>query len=512
LPSAPTDTVVRRRALLTALAAGVSGCGSRGDSAGVRARDVSDTQTQTSTRTQTDERAEPAAWVGDSRVVELTTGPRTLAAGRAFGGERLELRSGFARTATADEPAVLRATLTNHREYQKAVRLQSVPLFGARSVRQSGGAGGSATLRLVPTVAHELATETPGVERGPAGYWRAQDVPTELPDRVVLDPGETVYGEYYVVGHADREGFATGTYRFGHDPGVALRVWDTTTPGPTDDSRFAGATPPALGDDTVEWFHDADRETRVFLRPSAERVTPPGRLSFTVVNHTTERLDGNYYDWGVHKLVDGAWRRVEPWMVPVPLTPLAPGERHQYTVAVYHEGYDDTTSGDQRRTSASHAGTGLRLPRLGGGRYAFESNFGDGVAALFEVDAPPLTVSLPPETARSREGERVVVRDAKRRGADGTTSGSEYQVTVRVTRGDAEARADDDLLVVVPEQLYRDRYRGLRGALPAFESGVSTVEYRTTNRGVGRVTPGVDEAPRRVSFDGDDYVVRTDRE
>ena len=506
---------MQRRALLTALAAGVAGCGSRDPRVGDPAVDPGHTQTQTGTETTVDGRREPAAWIGDTRAVELATGPRTLAVDRRVRLRRLGVGAGFARTATVDEPAVLRAALTNLGEHAEGVRLRSVPLFGVRSVRQSGGAGGAATLRLVPTAAHELATETPRVERGPAGYWRAQDAPGELPDRVVLDPGETVYAEYYAVGHADREGFATGTYRFGHDPDIALRAWDTATPGPTQESRFAGATPPALGNNTVEWFHDAGRKTRVFLRPSAEQVTPPGRLSFTVVNHTTETLEGNDYDWGVHKLVDGAWRLVEPWEVPVPLTPLAPGERRQYTVSVYHDAYDDAATGTHHGGAREvDSDTGIRLPRLGGGRYVFESNFGDGVAAMFEVDAPPLTVSLPPEAVQSRDGDRVVVRDAKRRGADGTTSASEYRVTMRVTRGGdgATETGDDDPLVVVPEQLYRRRYRGLRGALPAFESGVSTVEYQTTNRGVGRVTPGVDEPSRQISFDGENYVVRANRE
>ena len=496
------------------MAAGVAGCGNRGDTASVRARDAGDTRTET--QTPVDERPEPAAWVGESRVVELATGPRTLAIGRHPRLERLEHRVGFAQTATADEPAVLRATLTNAGEYVEPVRLDAVPLFGTRSVRASGRAGGPATLRLTPTAGHELATETPGVERGPAGYWRARDRPATLPERVVLDPGETVYGEYYVVGHADREGFATETYRFGHDPGVALRVWNTAAPGPTGDSQFVGATPPAVGGDTVGWFHDADPETEVFLRPSAERVTPPGRLSFTVVNHTTERLRGNYYAWGVYKLVDGDWRRLEPWLVPQPLTPLAPGERHRYTVGVYHDAYDDTAAGDRHRGAGGEvdSDSGIRLPRLGGGRYAFESNFGSGVAAMFEVDAPPLTLSLPSEAVRSREGDRVVVRDGKRRGADGGTTASEYQLTIRVTREDAETTQTpgDDPLVVIREQLYRNRYRGLRGTLPAFEPDVSTVEFRTTNRGIGDVIPDTDESPRRIEFEGDGYVVRSDRE
>ncbi|MEZ3116072.1 hypothetical protein RYH80_09115 [Halobaculum sp. MBLA0147] len=541
---------MRRRALLAAVAAGLAGCGGRTAPGDLPTTPTDDTQTPTetpatdatpATQAATDGgRGDPETWVGDTRAVAFETGPRTVAL--AAPGVRLDslrLRAGFARTATAEGPAVLRATLGNPNDWTETLRLTEIPLFEpVQSVRRSAEAGGPATLYLAPTAAHDLADAATPAERDPRGYWRATETPDPLPETTELGPGETLYGEYHLLGHADRTGFATGAYQFDHDSGLTLHVWNTETPGPTAESRFAGISPPPLpgsdgsgGSDGTTWYHNADGDTSTFLRPSAEQVATPGAVSFEVVNHTTERLPGNYHDWSVHKLVDGRWHLLDPWVIPMPLTPLGPGETHRYDLRVFHGAYDDATA------DGRHGSDELVVPYLGGGRYAFDATFGDGVAALFDVDAPPLSVSPPSEAVSSTDGDRVEIRDGDWRDADGTVPASNYRVTVRAERltgatetggdgtptGDGTPDGDDaddtgvgvagnGRLVVIAEQLYRERYRALRGVLSGFGDGVSTVLFRTADGGLGDAVPAFDESPRRVVFDGDAYAVSTSRE
>jgi hypothetical protein len=64
---------------------------------------------------------------------------------------------------------------------------------------------------------------------------------------------------------------------------------------------------------------------------------------------------------------------------------------------------------------------------------------------------------------------------------------------------------------VIPEQLYRQRFRPLRATLPAFEPGVSTVRFRTTETAVRGFLPHFDTTPRRVSYAGETFRARLAR-
>lgn len=225
--------------------------------------------------TPTDSPADDGTRPFDGRqVVVLETGPRTLALqgfgvgsdGRAVSlntpdGGRLAV--GFTEPATDDGPAVLRATLVNGNDWENTFRLREFPPFDETThsrLRRRGldrrfderiPSDVETGLYLAPAADHDLVDEESAARRGPERYWQTPDVLPKLPPTVTLAPGESVVGDYYVLGHEDRTGFPTGTYRFGgRESGLALTAWETGAPGPTNDSRFSDPVPPLPDADT----------------------------------------------------------------------------------------------------------------------------------------------------------------------------------------------------------------------------------------------------------------------
>ena len=141
-------------------------------------------------------------------------------------------------------------------------------------------------LIFAPTANHDLVEDPPDIQRADDGYWRlASDTTPELPERVRLSPGETIHGEYALVGRAEGvgRGRPPGVYEFSRAGERPLRVavWPTDSPGPATDSQFAGMSVPALpGDSDTAWFHNADASSPTFVRPSTEQTsfTSPYRV------------------------------------------------------------------------------------------------------------------------------------------------------------------------------------------------------------------------------------------
>lgn len=71
------------------------------------------------------------------------------------------------------------------------------------------------------------------------------------------------------------------------------------------------------------------------------------------------------------------------------------------------------------------------------------------------------------------------------------------RLVVERTDADADER-------IVPEQLYRRPFRGLRNALPMFEPGVERVVVRTDGHVVGDAL-GRDADRRRFSYEGETF-------
>lgn len=335
---------------------------------------------------------------------------------------------------------------------------------------------------------HEFATRTPSIARDD-GFWYLDEAPDDWhPRSIQLDPGDVAVAEQAVVTHVDYPGrLHTGRYRFGHgDEQISITVWETSQPGPVRQSGFEGEAPPAFENMRPEWYHEANRETPVYLEPSTERIAAPGQVEFELHNYLTESLTGNRYDWGLYKAVDEKWFKIAPWAVIVPLTPLPPGGTFSWTLRTFN---DTAVSGDGS----------IDIGHLGGGRYAFHVNMNPEKrptrAALFDLEAPAVSISPTDDISSSRSGGVVTVDGSGYRKDD------PEEATLVVER---TATASER---IIPEQVMRRRNQGLQNTIPFFQSGVERVELHTDDQTVSQAV-GHDDEPRRFRFEGQTYVAR----
>lgn len=511
---------MRRRALLTALGTvGLSGCAGmladRGETTETTppatrtaegpettASGEENTETATDKTTRNDEE-DSSGFPPTASVVDLRTGPRTLSLAplhyRSDDGAKVTAE--FADTATEHYPATVRATLTNANDYANTFRLEETPPFGEVTdarLRDRRDLTYESSWYLVPTATHDLVDRSPDYTLGPEGYWRLLGNPApKLPRTTLLDPGETITGEYVLLGHSEGSGRPTGTYEFtGYgDTSLSITAWETSAPGPAEPSRFAGASPPVLSDGEDEkssagphWYHDAGAETVVYLEPSAELVRTPARLDFTLYNYTRNSVEGNPYHWVLYKFVDGEWFHLAPWGWPSPLGSVPPGGTEDWTLYAF----------DGKGVQAE-GGTSVGF--LGGGRYAFEVGMSQddrSHAALFELVGADITVEPMPGTESSREGATVKVE----------TPNPDHDPrpgVLTLTRADAAERR------LIAEQVMRNQFRALRNGLPFFESGVEEVVVTTTENAAQRGT-GYDSQVQTFQFEGQAYEARFERE
>lgn len=489
---------MRRRRFLAAVgvAAGLAGCSATpdvasSDSPTLTPVDPASTPTDTETPTDTPDE-EPLGRLGTASVVDLQTVPRTyaLAPTRYRSDDDARVEVGFTATATADHPARVRGRLTNAAPWANTFRLDETPPFG----RRTGGITDEereltyrAGLVFAPTENHELADRVPDVEPASDGTWRlAEEIEHEwTPDTVRLAAEESVTGEWVLVGRAPgtETGRPTGRYVFrSGETDLTVTVWNTHRPGPSRDSRFAGRSVGSFPGGAVDWFHAADPATPAYLEPSTERIGLPGAIDLTLVNHSHRRLTGN--SWNLYKHHEGRWHHVAPWAHTAVLRVIPPGGRRQYRLRLFN--------------GESLPSDGLDLGHLGGGTYAFESMYDvEGLghfAALFEVEGPSVTVAPTEGVTAERDGATVR--------AEWTHRPALPRATLVVERLGPEVAAGETL---IPEQVMRRRYRGLRNSLPFFESGVTRVRLRTDRNTVSSAAgaSGYQRATRRFTFDGD---------
>jgi hypothetical protein len=496
---------MRRRTFLLSSAAamaGLAGCSTGGDETPTLTPPEvpgggNSTETPVDGPTDTPHE-DPGMSLGEASVADLETGPRTLALSptgyRGPDGAKVAIE--VVATATADSPARLRATLANGNDWPNTFRLDDLPPFRpVNFARVSGVSPGDREtgLYLAPTANHDLLDADPAYGRGPEGYWATEDVPPKLPETVELDPAKSVTGEYLLLGDPEREGFPTGRYRFdGRETGFTITVWNTDRPGPDADSRFAGRDVPGLPGSETAWFHGADASTPVFVRPSTEQVSAPGRVEFTLVNHGRDPLGGNPYDWTLYKLVDGEWLHVAPWAIPVPYGRISPGGTFEYALRAFNG-------------QAVPCDDAKSVGHLGGGTYAFETGFSRETedekvttpvpAAMFDLDAPPVEPRPDDDVTVERDGDTVTVTTPK--WDDGDHPPNERIEVVPSDRGGRR---------IIPEQLFRRPYGVLRNVVPFFEDGVERVVLRTDAHALWSVEHQSEH--RYFTYDGQSYEAR----
>ncbi|GAA5432568.1 hypothetical protein [Haloarcula japonica] len=454
--------------------------------------EASDSGTETPTDTDDPPRPEDP-----TTVVELATGPRTYALSspglHTDDGARIGLW--FDRTATDSHPATLRGWLQNGNEFENTFRIEWIPGVGRTHSRQPSGYDHEARLHLAPTENNELAVEVPSLGRTEEGYWRVDDVGPWMPETHRLDPGDWVQLEYALVGEPGQSGRPTGTYEFrGRDESLSISVWDTRNPGPETESRFAGRSlPPFPGDGGVQWFHEADKTTPAFVRPTAERVQLDAQVGFEMVNNSHERLQCGH--WDLYKLVDGEWFHIAPTGHTADCRILVPGGREQWGLRAFNRQAVGCGTGD------CHC-DGLTQGYLGGGEYAVVAGYGHTTTesgALVELIGGRAAVTPTDSVSTARDGDTVTVttdRHDGERPADATFS---------LTHADSASER-----IIAEQVMTSGRFAtyegGLRNALPFLTDDVSRVVVKTDEQAVDGVL-GYDSDSRRFEFRGQAYKV-----
>lgn len=264
----------------------------------------------------------------------------------------------------------------------------------------------------------------------------------------------------------------------------------TTTPPATSETTTAStATPPEIRElgvpvEDADCPFDADSVERVVCYPEqtdaplsltparGELDLPADGTTFALENDTEHAFSLNFYDWGLHKRVDGDWYYVTPQEIPEPLHTLPAGETHEWAFAV--DNGEEPSTGPSSDAAISVAG-------LGGGEYAFEASgwfdSGDhehriGVGARFRVNGDRLQLGRPDGYSGTRDGDTVVVTPD-----DTDSEPVEAFVVERV--GESGVPPEKQIHGHVAEQLVRPAPGAnrmlLRDALAFFEGGVTAV-------------------------------------
>lgn len=245
---------------------------------------------------------------------------------------------------------------------------------------------------------------------------------------------------------------------------------------------------------------------RLSLIPADPRSSPDTssyrHREFTLRNRSGQRFMTNFYSWSLYKRVDNSWYYIMPRAAPMPLTPLAAGEAHTWTLTVTTGSVSD---GD---TITRVQGTdSLAVDGLGGGHYAFaiDGSFETdsyeeaiALAASFELQAEPL--QLTPTTAIAEtewDGETLVARSIRAE-ADDSAARDAY-ILERIDSPEPEA---EQLII---EQVVRNDQ--LRDAIAlSQEYDVSRVQLEEFSNSIPPF--GIDD-PRIYQFRGEYYHVTT---
>jgi hypothetical protein len=511
---------VRRRHLLAALTAGagaLAGCSTFGGSsdgpetatetpshrATPTDRPPTGTDTPTATSTEPPGDGEGLGDLGTASIVDLQTVSRTYSLTplqyRSDDGAAVRMR--FASTATADGPATVEATLRNANDFANTFRLEWTPPFGRlRSqnphplgARHAGDHSYEVGLVFAPTPNHDLVDDPPDVERAEDGHWRlAGSQFPEFPERTRLEPDETVSGEYALVGRKSGvgDGRPSGAYEFVRADARNLRVtvWETESPGPDEQSRFAGASVPPLPIETeTAWFHEADSNTPTFVRPAVEQTALPARVEFTFVNRSREATSCGH--WNLYKLRDARWFHVGPAVHSLGCRSVAPGGATRWPFRMAND------------AMAPARGDGHAFPFLGGGRYAAVAGYGHAThqsGALFDVDAPTVDVGPTQDVTTERESDIVTATSERWRKAPKSESRTRTELALE-RGGRAEHR-------FIPEQVMQRRNRGLRNTLALASSDVERVVLRTDDSTASRAV-GYGDSALRFWYGGEEYVL-----
>jgi len=490
---------MHRRLFLASLAtgvAGLAGCSFTSDSADM-SRDPNGSADGTAPNgTRTRPPAESERPERHASIVELDTAALTYAfVPVSFRtDDEAEVTLWFDRTATADHPARLIGWIANENGFENTFRVEWIPAVGGVHSRTPSGDSHEARLHLAPTENNALAETVPSLTRTDGGFWTVEDVGPWMVDTYRMEPGERRRLEFVVVGESGVPERPLGTYEFrGDDSTATITVWETDSPGPERESRFAGRSVPDLdGARSVRWYHDADRTTPAFLEPESEELALDGAVGFEMVNNSHETLRCGH--WDLYKLVDDEWYHVAPQGHLSDCRGLFPGRRLSWTLRAFN--------GEAVHCGCEEFGRdGLTRGYLGGGTYAVVVGYGheaDTSGALLAVTGDPVTIVPTGNVTTERDGDTVTV-------TTGSYGDGEHPPDASFTL----TRVDSASERVLPEQVmasgnFGSPGNGLRNALAAMTADIHRVIVRADKHAVDQAL-GNEKRTRRLELRGQAY-------
>ena len=306
---------------------------------------------------------------------------------------------------------------------------------------------------------------------------------------------------------------ATSTATAGSDESNATSTATADGNSPTEPTQSVPEFPGDTASDTCPPFDDAaqvvcyevvDPEAMpLVLVPETQTVQLDQPADFTLQNRSGQRFEANFYNWQLYKRVDGDWYYIMPRAPPQPLTPLAAGETHTWTLTVTTGSVSDGAAIDRVLGTES-----LSVDGLGGGHYAFATDgwFEAGsyeepiaLAASFDLQADPLQLT-PTATITETEwdGETLVARSTRgEAGNDGDKHDAYILERIEDTESDAEQ-------VIIEQVVRNDQLRDAIALSQQYDAARIRIEEFTSS-----IPPfGLDDS-RTYEFRGERYQVTT---
>lgn len=241
----------------------------------------------------------------------------------------------------------------------------------------------------------------------------------------------------------------------------------------------------------------------VFLEPSDRAVGPSEAIAFSLRNRSERTLQTNFYNWNVHKRVDGEWYHVAPRGWNDPLMSVPTGEQHTWTVT-----FDNDGIVEGKPVPRSGGTEDVAVAGVDGGHYAFRGRGwfeGDShesavaFAATFELDAEPMELTTTNAVGETEwEDETLVARSTR-----GDPNDEDYLLGAYVLER-IEAPTPKPRRLILEQVVRNDRLRDVLAlALEREADRVRLEEYDGTVPIFGR------NSERTFEFQGSYYEVRT---
>jgi hypothetical protein len=237
-----------------------------------------------------------------------------------------------------------------------------------------------------------------------------------------------------------------------------------------------------------------------YLEPSRKAFGPGEPVTFTLHNDSERTLNTNFYNWRLHKRVDGEWYSVAPRFVNQPLMMLEPGDTQAWELTVDNEGIED---GQPVRPVSGVED--IDLTGVGPGRYAFRaSGWFEGqdhetdTAFAATLDFEGESLSLTPSNAIDRtewEDETLVAESNRGRPDDEDYRLGAYELE-RVESGDGAPT------MITEQVLRRAQLRDVVAlALEHDADSVRLEEYNATHPIFGI------DSTRAVAYQGETFEI-----